>query len=212
MQTTHDLRAFVNVISEGVIGRCYMNQVLLKDLPNSQENQSLQRATLLKRRVQHRRFPVNLKQFLRTPFLQNTSGQLLSQFYFQFILAFKQEVAGQWTAMLYLTYIYIYKSVHKFKKHHGTPCNVAGKCVFMQSNSWFTCCAKYIFQMHNFLCTCNHVQQQLLTHISKKFINFIGNTCSGKFFLMPNFPTLLKRDCSTGVLDDCLDDCFFMFG
>ena len=27
--------------------------------------------------------------------------------------------------------IYIYKSVHKFKKHHGTPCNVAGKCVFM---------------------------------------------------------------------------------
>ena len=32
---------------------------------------------------------------------------------------------------LFDIYIYIYKSVHKFKKHHGTPCNVAGKCVFM---------------------------------------------------------------------------------
>ena len=132
METAHDLRAFINVISEGAIGRCCMNQVLLKNFQNSQENQSLQRATLLKTRVEHRRFPVNLKQFLRTPFQQNTSGQLLFQVYFQFTLAFKQGVAGQWTATLCLTYIYI--SAHKFKKHHRTLCNVAGKCVFTQSN------------------------------------------------------------------------------
>ena len=34
-------------------------------------------ATLLKRRLWHRRFPVNIAKFLRTPFLQNTSEKLL---------------------------------------------------------------------------------------------------------------------------------------
>ena len=34
-------------------------------------------ATLLKRRLWHRCFPVNFVKFLRTPFLQNTSGRLL---------------------------------------------------------------------------------------------------------------------------------------
>ena len=34
-------------------------------------------ATLLKERLWHRRFPVNFTKFLRTPFLQNTSGRLL---------------------------------------------------------------------------------------------------------------------------------------
>ena len=32
-------------------------------------------ATLLKKRLWHRCFPVNFAKFLRTPFLQNTSGQ-----------------------------------------------------------------------------------------------------------------------------------------
>ena len=35
------------------------------------------RATLLKRRLWHRCFPVNFSKFLRTPFLQNNSGRLL---------------------------------------------------------------------------------------------------------------------------------------
>ena len=147
MQTTHDLRAFVNVSSEGAIGRCYMNQVLLKDLPNSQENQSLQRATLLKRRVQHRRFPVNLKQFLRTPFLQNTSGQLLSQVYFQFILAFKQGVAGQWTAILYLTCDYLQGNV--------CSCRAIARLLVAQ-NIFFKCT---IFSAHviMFSSSCSHI-------------------------------------------------------
>ena len=34
-------------------------------------------ATLLKKRLWHRCFPVNFAKFLRTPFLQNTSGRLL---------------------------------------------------------------------------------------------------------------------------------------
>ena len=34
-------------------------------------------ATLLKKRLWHRYFPVNFTKFLRTPFLQNSSGRLL---------------------------------------------------------------------------------------------------------------------------------------
>ena len=37
----------------------------------------LRPATLLKNRLWHRCFPVNFAKFLRTPFLQNTSGRLL---------------------------------------------------------------------------------------------------------------------------------------
>ena len=45
---------------------------------NSQENfTGFRPATLLKKRLLHRCFPVNLVKFLRIPFLQNTSGQLL---------------------------------------------------------------------------------------------------------------------------------------
>ena len=38
-------------------------------------------ATLLKKRLWHRRFPVNFVKFLRTSFLQNTSGRLLLTFF-----------------------------------------------------------------------------------------------------------------------------------
>ena len=37
----------------------------------------LRPATLLKKRLWHRCFPVNFVKFLRTPFLQNTAGRLL---------------------------------------------------------------------------------------------------------------------------------------
>ena len=37
----------------------------------------LRLATVLKKRPWHRCFPVNFAIFLRTPFLQNTSGRLL---------------------------------------------------------------------------------------------------------------------------------------
>ena len=38
----------------------------------------LRPATLLKKRLWYRCFPVNFAKFLRTPILQNTSGRLLS--------------------------------------------------------------------------------------------------------------------------------------
>ena len=55
----------------------------------------LRPATLLKKRLWHRCFPVNFMKFLRTPFLQNTSGWLflillLKEFYV--ILSFNKEV------------------------------------------------------------------------------------------------------------------------
>ena len=39
--------------------------------------QDLRPATLLKKRLWHRCFPVNFSKILKTPFLQNTSGRLL---------------------------------------------------------------------------------------------------------------------------------------
>ena len=41
---------------------------------------SLRPPTLLKKRFWHRCFPVNFAKFLMTPFLLNTSGQLLLMF------------------------------------------------------------------------------------------------------------------------------------
>ena len=38
-------------------------------------------ATLLKKRLQHRYFPVNFAKFIKTPFLQNTSERLPLEFY-----------------------------------------------------------------------------------------------------------------------------------
>ena len=44
---------------------------------SSNRRSSLRAATLLKKRLWHRCFPVNFAKFLRIPFLQNTSGRLL---------------------------------------------------------------------------------------------------------------------------------------
>ena len=53
-----------------------MTKFVLEISQNSQEN-ACARVSLLKKRLWHRCFPVNFVKFLRTPFLQNTSGQLL---------------------------------------------------------------------------------------------------------------------------------------
>ena len=47
---------------------------------NSQENTCARVSFLLKQRLWHRSFPVIFAKFLRTPFLQNTSGRLLLKF------------------------------------------------------------------------------------------------------------------------------------
>ena len=48
----------------------------------------LRPATLLKKRLWHSCFPVNFVKFLRTPFLQNTSGRLLPYISFYLSLVF----------------------------------------------------------------------------------------------------------------------------
>ena len=73
---------------EAVIQRCSVKQVFLEILQNLQEDTcarvsfliKLQASGLqlyLKKRLWRRCFPVNIEKFLRTPFLQNTSGRLL---------------------------------------------------------------------------------------------------------------------------------------
>ena len=64
-----------------VYQRCSVKKGVLKNFAKFTGKHLRQRmpATLLKKRLWHRRFPVNLANFLRTPFLQNTSGRLLLQ-------------------------------------------------------------------------------------------------------------------------------------
>ena len=70
-----------------LLSRCFFQkqlpEVFLEISQNSQENN----ATLLKKWLWHRCLPVNFAKFLRTPFLDNTSGRLLLFFSEKFIFA-----------------------------------------------------------------------------------------------------------------------------
>ena len=59
---------------EAVTRSCPVKMVFLKISKNSKENScvGLRPATLLKKRLQHRCFPVNFVKYLRTPFLHRT--------------------------------------------------------------------------------------------------------------------------------------------
>ena len=78
LKWTVGLRRLVTLISiEAVVRSCSVKQAFLKILHNSQENTCARVSFLIKLRRWHRCFPVNFAKFLRTPFLQNTSGRLL---------------------------------------------------------------------------------------------------------------------------------------
>ena len=68
---------------EAVVQRSSMKKVFLEISQNSQENTCARASFLiklpavLKKSLQHKCFPINFANFLRTLFLQNTSGQLL---------------------------------------------------------------------------------------------------------------------------------------
>ena len=67
--------------TEAATGGVLQKKVSLKISQNSQENTCarvsfLRSATLLKKRLWHRLFPVNFAKFLRTPFLQSASRRL----------------------------------------------------------------------------------------------------------------------------------------
>ena len=103
--------------------------VLLNFLKNSQENMcrsfffnkvaGLRPATLLKKRLW---FPVNFVKFLRTPFLQNTSGRMLLHF-FSWLLIVKASLKvwkvfikqyHPWDRRFYeKIHIHIQQSLHK---------------------------------------------------------------------------------------------------
>ena len=73
--------------TKAATGGVLQEKAFIKILQYSQENtcarvffnkvSGLSPATLLKKRLWNRCFPVNFVRFLRTPFLQNTSGRLL---------------------------------------------------------------------------------------------------------------------------------------
>ena len=70
--------------SEAVVRRCSIKKVFLEVSQNSQENTCVRDsfliklqtwpATLLKKGLWHKCFPVNFARFLSTPFLQNSPG------------------------------------------------------------------------------------------------------------------------------------------
>ena len=92
--------------SEAVVQRWSLKKVFLKISQNSQENTfaRVSPATLLKKRLWRRCFPVNFVEFLRTLFLYNTSGGCFclleiqcSVFYIWFELRFPESVLGYCT-------------------------------------------------------------------------------------------------------------------
>ena len=59
---------------------CFVKKMFLEISQNSQENTCVRVSFLLKKRPWHRCFPLNFAKFLRTPFLQSTSGGCFCKF------------------------------------------------------------------------------------------------------------------------------------
>ena len=75
----HSFTLMTSLMKEAVVRRCSVKKVFLQVSQNSQENTcarvsfnkvaGLSPATLLKKRLWHRCFPVDFVKFLRTPFI-----------------------------------------------------------------------------------------------------------------------------------------------
>ena len=77
-----DFHSFI----EAVVQMCPVKKVFLEISQNSQENTQAAPATLLKKRIWHRCFPVDFAKFLRTPFLIEHLWWLLSSIYSRFFV------------------------------------------------------------------------------------------------------------------------------
>ena len=83
--TTVSLTNFIFYINKGNAGMKILQYIRLQINRSSYQRCSVKKKEfleisqnpLLKKRLWHRCFPVNFAKFLRTPFLQNTSGRLL---------------------------------------------------------------------------------------------------------------------------------------
>ena len=71
------LRTFGLIVNAEVSTFFFKKKVFLEISQNSQENTCVWVSFLIKKRPWYRCFPVNFAKFLRAPFLQNTSRQLL---------------------------------------------------------------------------------------------------------------------------------------
>ena len=113
---------FSEATTRGVLFR----MVFLEISQNSQENTcarvsfliklQTRPATLLKKRLWHRCFPVNFVKFLRTPFLQNTTGRLLlisddSKYCFGFMLHFRVQDHNFYSIFHNLSNLYNYINI-----------------------------------------------------------------------------------------------------
>ena len=168
----------------------------------------LRPVTLLKKRLWHRCFPVNFAKFLRTPFLQNTSGRLL--------LSFIQIVYSIRTLDLTETW-----STHKKQNHdnirilivqvHHVDNILYESAIKMVSHLWwiyflkiingFTILIKKFY--HRYLTgSLIHHWSGLISFL-KNFAIFTGKLlCWGLFLikLQASWPvTILKKDSSSGV-------------
>ena len=93
----------------------------------------LRPTTLLKKRLWHRSFPVNFAKFLRTPFLQNTSGRLLLQRLLPSLLYRRQifaitvrnnpqkEIKNFWSCILFFT---SFPCPKHFMWHYNFLCHI----------------------------------------------------------------------------------------
>ena len=79
IQKISSRRKFKRLLSEAVAQSCSVKKVFLEISQNSQDNACarLRPATLLKKTLWHRCFPVNFAKFLRTPFLKEHLRWLL---------------------------------------------------------------------------------------------------------------------------------------
>ena len=77
--------------------RCSVKKVFLEIRKIHRKTPVPESATLLKKRLWRRCFPVNFAKFLRTPFSQNTSGRLLlsKEFLLQAIITLQQHYKFQ---------------------------------------------------------------------------------------------------------------------
>ena len=101
-------------------------------------------ATLLKKRLWCRCFPVNFVKFLGTPFLQNTSGRLLLYVLKKYLLCILSRSHLVQTHHNYLLYYFEVKQIeavfHRWNFHlpryeKETPTQVFSWEIFLQNNS-----------------------------------------------------------------------------
>ena len=96
--------------------RCSMKKGVLKEISQNSQGNICSRVSFLKKRLWHRCLPMNFVKFLRTPFLQNTTGRLLlisddSKYCFGFMLHFRVQDHNFYSIFHNLSNLYNYINI-----------------------------------------------------------------------------------------------------